>query len=209
MTAHKLVLSSSSEYFKMVFSMNKKYFQSHALICLEGLNQGDLNNVLDYIYHGELQIYQHDLDRFLGIAQRLKLEGLIGGDQHEDWDDTKAENILEENVVKQDCNSLESIGENKMKRNVYGATEKPIISVLGAGIHNMEDLDQKIEESFSKDSNGFFACHYCEKSSKNRGHLKEHVESHFEGLSFLCTFCDTILRSRVSLRLHNKRQHYS
>ena len=64
-TAHKLVLSSSSEYFKMVFSNNKKYFQSHALICLEGLNQSDLNNVLDYVYHGELQIYQHDLDKFL------------------------------------------------------------------------------------------------------------------------------------------------
>ena len=73
-TAHKLVLASSSEYFQMIFSNNKKHFQSHALICLEGLNQSDLNNVLDYIYHGELQIYQHDLDRFLGIAERLKLE---------------------------------------------------------------------------------------------------------------------------------------
>ena len=68
-TAHKLVLSSSSEYFKMVFSNNKKYFQSHALICLEGLNESDLNNILDYIYYGELQLYRDDLDRFLGIAE--------------------------------------------------------------------------------------------------------------------------------------------
>ena len=80
-TAHKLVLLASSEYFKKIFSNNKKYFQSHALICLEGLNQTDLNNILDYIYHGEIQIYQHELDRFLGIAERLKLEGLIGGVQ--------------------------------------------------------------------------------------------------------------------------------
>ena len=49
-TAHKVVLSSSSEYFKTVFSNNIKHFQSHALICLEGLNQKDLNNVLDYTY---------------------------------------------------------------------------------------------------------------------------------------------------------------
>ena len=80
-TAHKLVLASSSEYFKRIFTNNKKYFQSHALICLEGLDQNDLNNILDYIYHGEINIYQHDLDRFLGIAGRLKLEGLIGGKQ--------------------------------------------------------------------------------------------------------------------------------
>ena len=55
-TAHKLVLASSSEYFQMIFSNNKKHFQSHALICLEGLNQSDLNNVLDYrlLEHGGL-----------------------------------------------------------------------------------------------------------------------------------------------------------
>ena len=72
-TAHKLVLSSCSEYFKGVFSNNKKYLQSHALICLEGMNQSDLNNVLDYIYQGEVQIQQEELERFLGIALRLKL----------------------------------------------------------------------------------------------------------------------------------------
>ena len=99
MTAHKLVLSSSSEYFKMVFSNKKKYFQSqHALKCLVGLNQSDLNNVLDYIYHGEIQIYQQDLERFLGIAERLKVDCLIeGGDNHENEDDGKIEPIFDEN----------------------------------------------------------------------------------------------------------------
>ena len=94
-TAHKLVLSSCSEYFKNVFTNNKKYFESKAMICLEGLNQADLNNVLDYIYQGEVQIHQHDLDRFLGIAERLKLEGLMGGRQHED--DSKTE-CVQENI---------------------------------------------------------------------------------------------------------------
>ena len=176
------------------------------MICLEGLNQSDLNNVLDYIYHGELQIYQHDLERFLGIAERLKLEGLIGGNQQKDENDTKAENILEENVVKPDCTLLESTEENKRPKNVNRAAEKPVISVQSSDIHNLEELDQKVEESYSKDSNGFYACHYCEKSFKQRGHIKEHVETHFEGLAFPCSFCDAVLRSRNSLRFHN-RQH--
>ena len=209
-TAHKLVLASSSEYFKMVFSKNKKYFQSNAMICLEGLSQNDLNNVLDYIYNGELQIYQHDLDRFLGIAERLKLEGLIGGNQNMDEDDNKTENIVEENNVKPDCTLLESTGLNKKQNNVKIATaDKPIISVQSSDIHSLEELDQKVEKSYSKDSNGLYACHYCGKSLKHRGAIKEHVETHFEGLSFPCTFCDVTLRSRNSFRLHNKRQHYS
>ena len=65
------------------------------MICLEGLNQNDLNNVLDYIYYGEIQIYQHDLDRFLGIAERLKLEGLMG-EGEKPGDDERTEPIVEE-----------------------------------------------------------------------------------------------------------------
>ena len=209
-TAHKLVLSTSSEYFKMVFSNNKKHFQSHALICLEGLNQSDLNNVLDYIYNGELQIYQHDLDRFLQISERLKLEGLIGGDQHED--DRKAENILKENFVTPESKMIQSIGENKITRNVKRTTEKSVnvISVQSSEIQNLDELDQKVEESFSKHASGYgYECHYCEKSFKQRCHIKEHVEIHIEGLTFPCKFCDAILRSRNSFRLHIKRQHNS
>ena len=103
---------------------------------------------------------------------------------------------------------LESIVEKKMKTNVNRTTKKTLISVQGSDISSLEKLDQKVEESYSKDSNGFFACHYCEKSFKMRGHIKEHVEIHFEGLSFPCSFCDATLRSRNSLRFH-KRQHYS
>ena len=113
MKAHKLVLSSNSEYFKMVLSNNKKYFQSHATICLVGLNQNDLNNVLDYIYHGELQLYQDDLERFLGIADKLKLEGLIRGDQSNDEKDGKAENSLEEKVLTTNSKIFESRQQNE------------------------------------------------------------------------------------------------
>ena len=208
-TAHKLVLSSSSEYFKMLFSNNKKYFQSHALICLEGLAQSDLNNVLDYIYNGELQIYQQDLGRFLGIAERLKVQGLIGVDQYTDTDDSKAENILEESVETPDNNLLVSIVENEIRKEVNRATEKPVVSVQSSNIQSLEELDQLVDASYSKDSNGLHACHYCEKSFKCRSHAKEHVEIHIEGLSFPCTLCDVVLSSRNSLRVHNKKRHYS
>ena len=219
-TAHKLVLSSSSEYFKMVFSNNKKYFQSHALICLEGLNESDLNNILDYIYYGELQLYRDDLDRFLGIAERLKLEGLILEDPHMDEDVSKAKHVLQENVLTSvNNNLLVSDGENKMSKNVEGTLEnrktwpflpeKPVISVDCSDIQNIEDLNQKVEESYSKDSHGFHRCHYCEKTFKLRANMKQHVEVHFKGLIFNCQFCDTVLTSRKSLRSHKKRKHNS
>ena len=75
-SAHKVVLSSSSEYFKNVLTSNS---HSHPMLCLSGVSKGELENIMDFIYNGEIQIYQDELDQFLSIAQRFKLDGLIQG----------------------------------------------------------------------------------------------------------------------------------
>ena len=69
--AHKLVLSACSEYFKNIFRKNK---HSNPLLCLEGVSSNDVNNVMDYIYNGEVQIFQDDLDRFLMSKHCTKVE---------------------------------------------------------------------------------------------------------------------------------------
>ena len=94
-SAHKVVLSSCSEYFKQILKQNK---HSHPLLCLEGIDSDQLNKVLDYIYNGEVNINRDDIDRFLNIAQRLKLEGLMEVENNlkvfdsEDDYDTKVDN---------------------------------------------------------------------------------------------------------------------
>ena len=82
-SAHKLVLSACSEYFQQAFKRSNKV-QSHTLLCLEGLSKQDLDNVLSYMYNGEVNIFQEHLDRFLAVAQRLKLEGLLQGNQEDE-----------------------------------------------------------------------------------------------------------------------------
>ena len=73
-SAHKLVLSACSEYFKTIFRNNN---HPSPLICLEGVSSPELRNVLDYMYNGEANIFQENLDNFLSIAQRLKILGLL------------------------------------------------------------------------------------------------------------------------------------
>ena len=79
LSAHKVVLSSCSDYFKNILKSNK---HSNPLLCLEGISSSEMNNVLDYIYYGEVNIHQDDVDRFLNIAERLKLEGLISSENY-------------------------------------------------------------------------------------------------------------------------------
>ena len=74
--AHKLVLASSSDYFKNILKL-KQGSNAQLILCLEGVTFADLNNVLDYIYNGEVQIHEQALDNFLRVAERFKLEGLM------------------------------------------------------------------------------------------------------------------------------------
>ena len=75
--AHKLVLSACSEYFKNIFKKNKN---TPLLLCLEGVNSSEIMNLLDFVYNGEIKIFQDDLESFLKVAKRFKLEGLLNED---------------------------------------------------------------------------------------------------------------------------------
>ena len=74
MKAHKLVLSASSQYFREIFRNNPS---PNLVLCMEGIDSMELTQILDYIYNGELALFQEDLDKFLTIAKRFKLEGLL------------------------------------------------------------------------------------------------------------------------------------
>ena len=74
MKAHKLVLSASSKYFREIFRNNPS---PNLVLCMEGIGSTKLTQILDYIYNGELALFQEDLDEFLTTAKRFKLEGLL------------------------------------------------------------------------------------------------------------------------------------
>ena len=71
--AHKLVLSSGSKFFDKILG---DISHSHPVIFLDSVYSGDLNNVLEYIYNGEIMVQEADLHKFLKLATRLKCPGL-------------------------------------------------------------------------------------------------------------------------------------
>merc|ERR1719342_390442 len=95
-SAHRVVLVACSEYFNNVLSQNS---HSHPLLCLDGINFSELNNVLDYIYNGEVNINQEDLDRFLQVAQKLEIQGLLNTQEKEKEMENKIELIDEPTIL--------------------------------------------------------------------------------------------------------------
>ena len=87
-------LSVSSEYFENIFKTNN---ESKLLICLTSICSQDLKNCLDYMYNGEVQIYQEELDNFLSVAQTLKVKGLINNISNKD--EQKVPKDIKENYI--------------------------------------------------------------------------------------------------------------
>jgi len=71
--AHKLILSACSPFFKSVLKRNT---HQQPWLFLKGVKFSNLLSVLDFMYHGEVNVAQEDLDSFLSVAEDLKVKGL-------------------------------------------------------------------------------------------------------------------------------------
>ena len=82
-------------------------------------------------------------------------------------------------------------------------------------VQNLDEINQRIDMNMSKNEDGFYTCGICgkvgvEKDIKNRKvNMRNHVETHMEGLSFPCQSCDKTFRSRNSLNFHKSKYHRS
>ena len=210
--AHKLVLSACSEYFKNILKLEKN---TNTLLCLEAISSEEIVNILDYIYNGEVKIYQEGLDRFLQIAQRFQLQGLIGEESHSKKDDIKDQTVDFNNQIPSWDNAQSNIENNlvaeipRRKVQLNTKVERSVIPLLDNEITtNLEELDNKILEYIEKDPAGFWKCTVCGKMDKKTTNIKEHVEIHVEGLTFPCKYCEKSFRSRNFLRNHNYQKHF-
>jgi len=201
MMAHKVVLSSCSEYFKNILKTNK---HSHPMLCLTGLTSKELENVLDYAYHGEVQIFQEDINKFLDIAQILKLDGLLATQtDSEQFADAMISNGIKEQSPKQESHQI-----SDRQKTDDGHTKAPVSTISLHGSSSVDEVEQKIAEYLGKNENGNYMCNHCGKvGDKIRGHMKNHIETHLEGISFSCTMCGKHFRSRNAQNAHVSRNH--
>ena len=71
--AHKVILSACSPFFRSVLRKNP---HAHPLLYLKGVKFGDLQSVLNFMYHGEVNVAQEELNSFLAVAEELRVKGL-------------------------------------------------------------------------------------------------------------------------------------
>ena len=193
--AHKVVLSSSSEFFRNVLKLTKD--SNNPIIYLNGVNYKHLTYMLDYIYLGQIQIYEVDLEKFLAMAQNFKIEGLLHDELQPDL------NIPNPLWVKGEMEShMNSIVD---KKNLPEEVEesKSLVPTLADNLTGMETADELVQR-IQKD---LFACRKCGKTAKTKYNLTVNIETHIEGLSYDCKLCPKSFKTRNSLNYHRYEKH--
>merc|ERR1712154_341584 len=71
--AHKVIVSACSPFFKHILKRNH---HQHPLLYLKGVRFTDLQSVLNFMYHGEVNVAQDELNSFLAVAEDLRVKGL-------------------------------------------------------------------------------------------------------------------------------------
>ena len=216
--AHKVVLAASSPVFQEILKRNK---HSHPLIYMRGMKSVDLAVMVDFLYFGEANIYQENLDSFLAIAEELQLKGLKSSIDEEEWKETELSST--EHMQKQGHQMKEKsrlapkersmLIETNSERPEENALAIPTttnfsgdLQQLDETVKSMMKTSQNLVQNGKRQQQGKI-CKVCGKE----GHptdIKRHIEAnHLEGVSIPCNQCDKIFRSRNALRCHVSRNH--
>ena len=214
MSAHKVILAASSPFFHNLLKRNK---QPHQVVYMRGMKFEDLVAIVDFLYNGEANIFQDNLDVFLNIAEELQLKGLTGEDTAIKNEEPSIDPLKSprKSYVKIKTTSLVNIQENDTKKYWSPPDEKEnLISQRTVAIPspNLSELDEQIKSLMIIGQTHIGKklvriCTVCAKEGTYQN-IKDHIEAnHVQGVSHPCDLCEKTFRSRHSLRVHKYSIH--
>ena len=217
--AHKVVLVASSPFFLNILKKNK---HPHPLIYLRGVGSENLLAIVDFLYHGQANVYQENLDSFLALAEELELKGLRGKTTEkvpEEYPEPKTQQLKTESQKSEASKSKFHFNkgndlsfENEFEQ---AANEKALALIdHTTNSTDMEGLDQQVKSmmtlSEKADKIGNRKARKCKVCGKegDMTTIKNHIEAnHITGISIPCGLCGQLFKSRNALKQHKSLQH--
>ena len=205
--AHKVVLAASSLKLRHILLSNP---HPQPLIYLSGLKFSDLENILRFIYHGEVDISPDQLNSFMEVAKELQVKGLT------DFSTTisrNRENVAISSVGKQmikpTATTKEYI-EEYMEEEEEEEDVKPIIENIKTEAEEDEEDEDGALEAEERDIavRGKSICPHCKKRKKSSADLEKHIiRRHTKKKHFSCLHCSKKFSGNQQLKDHIKAVH--
>lgn len=222
--AHRVILASGSDFFR---SLLKGSSHPHPLVYLRGVETKHLTSVVDFIYQGEVNVPQDDLNDFLAVAEDLKLKGLIPDKTPTQETIAKPETNQKKKTAKTPKHAEEDkkimfVGslslsdqfdvDNTPKNNSSLVSADHTLDYSHEGMTIMEPktsvsykedkiLDERINRMLHR-MDGAYRCTECGKTDSRKVMMKMHIETHITDVLHPCGYCSKMFRSRNSLKFH-------
>ena len=205
--AHKILLSSCSKTFKFILQGN---FHANPLLYVSGVNSVNLGCILDFIYYGEVNLFQEQLDHFLESAQKLEIEGLqrdITENHEYQGQEPKIEHTNDDPIEFKEIARLHENTPAKPRNYFRSVSLNNLVPKIYVGSMTTEEIEIKKNELYQK-TDDIWTCLVCAYTTTNStGTIKRHVETHLEGLCYTCPQCNKEFRSQDTLVKHKYRIH--
>ena len=220
--AHKVILASSSQFFSKILKQNK---HPHPLLYMRGVDTSQLSALVDFIYHGEVNIFQEDLDTFLNLAEELEIKGLGSSNAGQATPEKTSahtkplkprHNLFQNNYENNEVNTVldKSSLDMAVQPNKLTATNNaenalvPVDTFTVRTNTNNEELLNTVESMMEYMGQGKYVCKVCGKNANHKNNMRNHVEAnHIEGATHSCNQCGKQFRSGNSLSVHLSRYH--
>ena len=212
--AHKVILAASSPFFEKILQKSK---HPHPLIYLRGFQSKDFVSVLDFLYFGEANVFQEDLDSFLAIAEEIQLKGLTNQSSKDLIQEQEESQYAE--PIQEDRNLPNKLAtpypDLKHKRNVP-ITAPTAVAIPNQSSIDLQALDEKVKSMMEKgqkmiptgtQQKTLCICKVCGKEGLPAS-IRDHIEAnHLIGICIPCDVCDKTFTSRNNLNNHKSRLH--
>ena len=224
LNAHKVVLSAASDFFKTVL---RRANHVKPLIYLHGVGSSQLVHIMDYIYEGETKIQQKDLDKFLEVAQKLKIAGLLceNNEQQQELDVEEPEqeqrNAPAENtVIARDIVQREEVkpSSKENEHSLYdhiSDSEDNSLQNYNLTTNDKEnqrpmtwtEIKEAVNKIVWKINSNHWMCSVCKQSFKESNALRKHAQIHIDGISLTCYECGKKFTTSTKLNVHRYKKH--
>ena len=184
--AHKVILSSCSEFFRNIFLKNP---HQNPLLYLKGIRYKELAMVIQFIYLGQCDMRQYELQDFLTTGNNLDVGGLI--------EDVKLKDIEEPVVENGTHNAQEPQEPDPNDTDIDDTTWEM----------SPQSNEREVILPSNQQEGGRFVCNECNAKFGTNSDLLIHRRSKHEGLRYECNQCDSTFTRNTNLTTHKQSKH--
>ena len=177
--AHKVILSSSSEFFRNIFLKNP---HKNPLIYLKGIRYKELVMVIKFIYLGQCEVGQYELENVLSTGKDLEVRGLM--------EDVNLKNTVEP-VLDNETN-------NTKEKEESGSNYRDMLP---------QNIEKEVILPSTQMEGGRFACSECNTGFGSNRSLLDHNKSKHEAVRFNCDLCDSNFTQQSDVTKHKRSKH--